>query len=274
MRLWLTPSSNLPAGLPLRLAARQHRPEQEELQQQQAAAIAEAQRQQEQAEERRRRLPSRDAGFSLLLDEEEEVFWEPAGPADGSSSLGAGSSRDGASRPSGQPRRSHKENVGRRELAFRAADQHDIAVSVACAGAQPLFREEERLVLTGLVQQRINDYASAACPVHPCSGEGTVTLKVCGALHCKLYFIIAIMFLARADARHCGAGWMLCSGHGERQPTRVGPATPAYAVDLLPQFQMNAICCSTGPPPGAPLHPDGKQLRLGAAVQLQPLRRL
>lgn len=163
----------LPAGLSVKLGARQHRPDQREIQQQQAAAIAQEQRRQQLAEERRGRLPSRDARLSILQDEEEDVFWEDADPAPRSSSAPAATRLGGPA----QPRRSHRENVGRREAAFRTADQHDTAVSVACAGEQPRFREEERQVLVGLVQQRINEYA--ARPVHPCSGAGTVTLKVC-----------------------------------------------------------------------------------------------
>ena len=61
----------------MRLGPRQHRPEPAELQRQQAAYVAEQQRLRELAE-----APSRDAGFSLLLDEEEEVYWEPADPID------------------------------------------------------------------------------------------------------------------------------------------------------------------------------------------------
>lgn len=177
--LCLTPLHDTAAALFLRLVPRQHRPSQAELQQQQqAAARAEEQRQQDLAAQRRRRAPSRAAAYSLLNDGEEEVFFENADQDGGSSSSAAGPSSSSASRTRPPPR-SHKENVARRELAFRAADQQDIATAVACAEAQAAFREEEQRLLAGLVQQRINEYACSARPPHPCCGDGSVTVKVC-----------------------------------------------------------------------------------------------
>lgn len=109
--------------------------------------------------------------LSLLLDDDADIFADYGADAAFDSATQAASSSQQRSAPAGgqgQQRRSHTEIVRRREEACRAADRHDIAVSVACAEALAQYREEDVQLLVSAVQQRID--ACGSCPPHPCAG--------------------------------------------------------------------------------------------------------
>lgn len=107
------------------------------------------------------------------MDEEEDVFVDFGldGDVDGVPQPASSSQRQRPTASGQQQRRSHTENVRRREETWRTVDQHDIAVSVACAEELARYREEDVQLLVSATQQRVD--ACASCPPHPCPG-GTV----------------------------------------------------------------------------------------------------
>ena len=113
----------------IKVAPRLHRHSQADHERQAAAAAARQAEEEQQRAVRQRRL--RGTSLSLLLDEESDVFadWEGYADLDGRPQPASSQQRT-APAGSQQQCRSHTENVRRREEAWRAVDQHDIAVSV------------------------------------------------------------------------------------------------------------------------------------------------
>ena len=90
--------------------------------------------------------------------------WDGNADLDGEPQPGSSSQQRG-----GQQQRSQTENVRRREEAWRAADQQDVMVSIACAKSLARYREEDVQLLVSATQQRIDAYVST--PFHACSGS-------------------------------------------------------------------------------------------------------
>ena len=193
-----------------RVAPRQYPPSQQDVERGRAALEQFQQQQREVAAARQLQL--RNAAQlrsfpSLLNDDEEDVHYDwnltdPATDGDwegaGEEGQGASSSASGAS----HQRRSHTENVRRREVRWREEDKLDIQLTAALAEQLARHKQEDLLSCVNAVQQRIDDYVRS--PTHPCPGGGSVSMKGRRAVVLHTLMGYGILYVPQFTCSKCG----------------------------------------------------------------------